>query len=159
MINRLAKEDKIGILCVQETHLTNKHEKQIETLFSKRLLVLNSSDTNCPGNLARVAFIINKEKLNVSNAKMMVLIPGRAITLMLKWHKEKIINILNIYALNNHAEHQSFWNMVQTQWNLHRLGLIDFMMGDFNLTEDPLDCAPARPDNENAVEFSTSLSL
>jgi hypothetical protein len=69
MINRLAREEKIGILCVQETHLTNKHERQIKTLFSRRLLVLNSSDNNCPGNLVRVAFVINKEKIKCLKCK------------------------------------------------------------------------------------------
>jgi hypothetical protein len=43
------------------------------------------------------------------------------------------------------------------------MGSIDFMMGDFNLTEDPIDHAPMRLDNENAIDalrdLRNSLSL
>ncbi|KAG2037248.1 hypothetical protein BDR03DRAFT_934118 [Suillus americanus] len=113
--------------------------------------MLNSSDPNCPGSSAGVAFVINKEIMNVSNAKMSVLIPGRAIALTIKWHEEKKIRILNIYTPNNHSEHQRFWNTVRSQWLLNGLGTLDFMM------------APSRPDNENAREalrnFKTSLNL
>jgi exonuclease III len=33
-INRMMRENKIDILCVQETHLTPEHITQIETLFA-----------------------------------------------------------------------------------------------------------------------------
>ncbi|KAG2148795.1 Endonuclease/exonuclease/phosphatase [Suillus clintonianus] len=114
--------------------------------------MLNSQDPTRPGNSAGIAFVLNKEMINTSEAKLTVLIPGRAIALSIKWHNEKIIKILNIYAPNNHSEHPTFWNNVKTKWSQNNLGPIDFMMGDFNVTEDPLDRAPSRFDNEQAVE-------
>ncbi|KAG2740666.1 DNase I-like protein [Suillus brevipes Sb2] len=125
---------------------------QIEALFSRRLKVLNSSDPNRPGNSAGVAFILNKEKLNTENAKLTVIIPGRAIALSLKWHNDSNINILNIYAPNNPQEHPSFWEKIKAKWSQNNLGRLDFMAGDFNITEDPLDRAPAKQDNEQAIE-------
>ncbi|KAG1719621.1 Endonuclease/exonuclease/phosphatase [Suillus paluster] len=121
------RENKIGILCLQETHLTEEHENQIENLFSRRLHVLNSSDPDRPSTSAGIAF-------------------RRAAALTVYWHNEKTITILNIYAPNNPREHSYILG------NKKRLNSPDFMIGDFNITEDPLDCAPARTDNENAIE-------
>ncbi|KAG1841799.1 hypothetical protein DFJ58DRAFT_718100 [Suillus subalutaceus] len=53
------------------------------------MLVLNSSDPTRTGNSAGVAFVLNKEKINTSDAKMTTLIPGRAIALTIKWHGQK----------------------------------------------------------------------
>lgn len=152
LINQLMREQRIDILCLQETHLTQEHIDQIDTLFTRRLLVLNSSDPDRPGCSAGVAFVLNKEKLNITTAKMNVLIPGRAISLSINWHLNNNIRIANIYAPNNMTDHPPFWENVQRQWtSKHRLPP-DLMMGDFNLTEDQIDRAPMRNDNENATQ-------
>lgn len=148
----MMREKRIGILCLQETHLTHEHERQIDNLFSRRLLVLNSSDPDRPGNSAGIAFVVNKELTNTANVKMTVLVPGRAAVLSMKWHNEKNITLLNIYAPNNAHEHPIFWTKVREKWLEAGLNNPDFMLGDFNLTEDPLDRSPARLDNENAIE-------
>ncbi|KAG1758455.1 Endonuclease/exonuclease/phosphatase, partial [Suillus occidentalis] len=158
-INKLIREEKISIMCIQETHLTPENETQIDNLFSRRLCILNSSDPTRPGNSAGVAFILNKEKLNIDNTKMTILIPGRAISLSLKWHNDHKINILNIYAPNNPQEHPTFWEKIKTAWRHNNLGQIDFMAGDFNITEDPLDRAPARQDNIPAIEALRDFRL
>ncbi|KAG1734855.1 Endonuclease/exonuclease/phosphatase [Suillus occidentalis] len=141
-----------------------KQDSQREQNWSAiRLLVLNSQDPARPGNSAGIAFVLNKEMVNTTDAKMVVLIPGRAAALSLKWHNEKTITILNIYAPNNHNSHTMFWDTIRQQWTNNNLGELDFMLGDFNITEDPLDRAPARFDNEQAVSalrnFRTSLNL
>lgn len=146
------RNQKIGILCVQETHLCPEHKTQIDSLYARRLHVLNSCDPTRPGSSAGVAFIINKEIINISNAKLHTIIPGRAIVLSITWHDNKLIKILNIYAPNNPTEHRDFWNMIQIELQSQNIENIDFMMGDFNLTEDPIDRAPARLDNESAID-------
>jgi len=70
------RDQKIGVLCIQETHLCPEHQSQIESIYARRLLVLNSSDPSRPGSSAGVAFILNKEITNTSNAKLHVIIPG-----------------------------------------------------------------------------------
>ncbi|KAG2078842.1 hypothetical protein BDR04DRAFT_997444, partial [Suillus decipiens] len=67
---------KIGILCLQEMHFMMEHLTQIETLFSRRLTIFNTNDLSYPGNLAGVAFVLNKEIVNTKEAKMTTLIPG-----------------------------------------------------------------------------------
>jgi hypothetical protein len=59
VIHRVMREKKIGILCLQETHLTEEHETQINTLYSRRLRVINSKDRERPGTSAGVAFVLN----------------------------------------------------------------------------------------------------
>ncbi|KAG1844914.1 hypothetical protein C8R48DRAFT_750812 [Suillus tomentosus] len=122
----------IGILCVQETHLLPEHEAQIETLYSKRIKVLNSRDPLCPGNLAGIAFVINKQIFDPNDLKTTEIIPGRALALRIKWHNEIL-------------------------WQGKNIPNPDFLMGDFNITEDALDRAPACLDNEQAIEALQNL--
>ena len=157
------RDDKIDILCIQETHLTNEHVTQIEALFARRLLVLNSSDPDRPGCSAGVAFVLNKETINISTAQMSVLIPGRAITLKLTWHNDMTIRLINVYAPNDLSTHPNFWKKIHTNWQTTDTHTPDFLLGDFNITEDAIDRAPARMDNEPALEalrdFRTALHL
>ncbi|KAG2743960.1 DNase I-like protein, partial [Suillus brevipes Sb2] len=156
-IHHVMRERKIGLLCVQETHLLPEHETQIESLYSKRIKVLNSRDPFRPGNSAGVAFVINKEILNIDDLETHEIIPGRASVLRLKWHNEAYLTIANIYAPNNHAQHPEFWNTIVRLWRERNIPNPDFLMGDFNITEDALDRAPARLDNEQAIEALRNL--
>lgn len=83
-IHHVMREKKIGILSIQETHLLPEHEMQIEALYSKRLKVINSADPFRPGNSAGVAFVINKEILNIDDLETTEIIPGRALALRIK---------------------------------------------------------------------------
>ena len=57
--------------------------------------------------------------------------------------------LLNIYAPNNKSEHKQFW--LETKQHLYRLRHPNFMLGDFNVTEENIDRAPAHPDDLNAI--------
>ena len=70
-----------------------------------------------------------------------ILILGRAITLTTKWHQNKTITLTNIYIPNNHMEHSSFWEKIQTKLDHANLQL-DILMGDFNIVNNPIDRAP-----------------
>ncbi|KAG2075455.1 hypothetical protein BDR04DRAFT_1126300 [Suillus decipiens] len=135
--NKHVRDDTINILCLQETHL----------------------NPTKAGNSTGVAFILNKEKINTSDTKMTTLIPGRAIALTIKWHSQRTIKILNMYTLNDPKEHPTFWNIIKEKWRQNNLGTMDFMMGDFNIMEDPLDRAPARHDNEQATKAPRDFRL
>ncbi|KAG2069426.1 hypothetical protein BDR04DRAFT_1128848 [Suillus decipiens] len=136
------REKKIGILCIQESHLTHKHEAQIEVLYSRRLKVFNSRDPFHPGNSAGVAFVINKEMINTTDAEITKIVLGRALAMSIKWHNDKCITILNIYALNDLTKHPDFWDLISKTWLEKDLPQADFVLGDFNLTEEALDRAP-----------------
>ncbi|KAG1737363.1 Endonuclease/exonuclease/phosphatase, partial [Suillus occidentalis] len=157
VVQHVMREKKIGILCLQETHLDNTHETQIENLYSRRLKIINSKDPTRPGSSAGVAFVINRELTNTENIKTLEIIPGRALALKIKWHNNETLTILNIYAPNNITQHPDFWKKINTRWQENNLPHPDFMLGDFNLTEDPLDRAPAKLDNENAISALREL--
>jgi hypothetical protein len=84
-------------------------------------------------------FILNKEIIDTDSAKLQILILGQAALLTINWHNNNIIKILNIYALNNLHDHKNFWDKIKTEWHRLNLGTLNFMVGDFNLTEDPID--------------------
>jgi exonuclease III len=151
------REKKIGILCLQEMHLTEEYENQINTLYSCRLRVINSRDRERPGSSAGVAFVLNKELMNTKNIEFKEIIPGRALILKTRWHNNEKLTILNICALNNPVEHHNFWSTIKNSETNSNNQQIDLLLGDFNLTEDPLDRAPARTDNKAATDTLRDL--
>jgi len=158
-INCTMRDQKIGILCIQESHLCPEHMTQIDNLYAQRLKVMNSSNPDCPGSSAGIAFVLNKEITNTENATLQVIIPGRAAILSINWHNNKKLKILNIYAPNNLNEHKTFWDKIRTEWQHLNLESPDLMLGDFNLTEDPIDRAPARLDHEAAIDALRDLRI
>lgn len=156
-VQHVMRAKKIGILCIQESHLTNEHEAQIEALYSRRIKVINSKDPFRPGNSAGVAFVLNKELLDTTNIETTEIIPGRALTIKIKRNNNSYLTLLNIYAPNNLTKHPEFWDLISKTWQDKNLPQPDLMLGDFNLTEDSLDRAPARQDNENAVNALRDL--
>jgi exonuclease III len=103
------RERKIGILCLQETHLDNTCEAQIEALYSRRLKVVNSRDPTHPGTSVGVAFLINRELTNTGNIETLEIIPGRALVLKIRWHNNETLTILNMYTPNDITQHPEFW--------------------------------------------------
>ena len=150
-VSKSVREKKIGLLALQETHLSDELADDVSTLYQRRMTIMNSPCENNPTNSAGVAFVINKEVLNAENVKTHTLIPGRAIYISFKWHNNVTLSTVNVYALNETSKHAQFWeDLKEKQTNLN-LPPPDLLLGDFNLTEDLIDRAPARPDNENAT--------
>ncbi|KIM50088.1 hypothetical protein SCLCIDRAFT_34670 [Scleroderma citrinum Foug A] len=104
-----------------------------------------------PTTYARVAFILNKEKINIKKVALKELIPGRVTFLSLEWQQEGLLHLLNIYAPNDLWMHPEFWSELEEKWRSVNLSSPTFMLGDFNLTEDPLDHAPTHSNHEPAV--------
>ena len=149
---RTLRSQKLGILALQETHLSDALADQVSTLHHRRITILNSPGLNNPTASAGVAFVINKEVIDARDISFHTLIPGRAIYLSLKWQRNVDIRLVNVYAPNDQHQHPVFWSELERQWSALHLPKPDFMMGDFNLTEDNIDRAPARSDNENAIQ-------
>lgn len=150
-ISKTMREKKIGLLALQETHLSEQLADQAASLYQRRLTIINAPHTLNPTSSASVAFIINKELIKVEDMITHTLIPGRAIFISFKWHPTATFSAINIYAPNDIISHPQFWNKIKEKWEALRLPNPDLLLGDFNLTEDPIDRAPARNENENAV--------
>ena len=139
MIYRVLWEKKISILCLQETHLENKHVQRIETLFGRHLKVMNSKYPTNPSSTAGVAFVVNKELVNTLSMTTTELIPGQAMILTINWHDN-----------NSPHAHAYFWSKIQNNLD-HHPHRPDLLLGDFNVIEDAIDRAPAHKDYEPAT--------
>ena len=144
---------KIAILAVQETHLDESRVNNILSLFGHKITIIVSHDPDMPRATAGVAFIINKKFITPREITSLELHKGRALALKVQWHEsgEEDTTLMNIYAPNNKTAHEKFWEGIETECRTHRLRRPDFMLGDFNVTEDNLDRAPAHPDDPSAV--------
>jgi len=139
VVVKALRSQQIGILALQETHLSDELATQAEQLFSRRLTIYNSPDPENPTSSVGVAFVINKEKLDTNNITLTTLILGRAIFLSIPRKHGDTLHLINIYAPNDLSQHACFWTEVETQWSAHRLPPPNLMFGDFNMVEDPLD--------------------
>ncbi|KAF8262701.1 hypothetical protein EI94DRAFT_1773126 [Lactarius quietus] len=120
------KENKLEILAVQETHLNDDLIHSINECFRKRITVINSQLQTNPHSSTSIAFVINKALIAMRELEKVELISGRALAIKFKWHKENDITLVNIPEG-------------------------DMLLGDFNLTEDAIDRAPAHLDNVSAI--------
>jgi exonuclease III len=153
-INQIIREQRIGIMALQETHLSESDNNTLNDLFSSRLHIISSIDpshTNAEG----VAIVINKNLMSTMNITSTVIIPGRALVASIPWHRNEKITILAIYAPNNPQHNKTFW--VEVLQKLEQLPPPDIMLGDFNLVEDALDRLPPKSDNTTAVEALAEL--
>jgi ribonuclease HI/exonuclease III len=155
-VNQLLRDNKIGILAVQESHLDDDKIIRLETLFPKRIKILHTADPNTI-NAKGVAIVMNKELTNTSNVTTYEIIPGRALLLKTNWHANQTLTILAIYAPNNPVENKEFWLQLLTKWQTRNLPRPDIMLGDFNIVEDSIDRLPCHPDNTEATEALQDL--
>jgi exonuclease III/ribonuclease HI len=150
-INQILRERKIGILALQETHMTNELEGKIATLFEKRIFALHSRDPDAP-NAKGVSIVINKELLNTENIAPIDIIAGRALAADIPWHNNERLMVLAIYAPNRPDQNRDFWDTVTEEWTNRRLRKPDLVLGDFNFVESFIDRLPAHEDRPDLVQ-------
>ncbi|KIY48016.1 DNase I-like protein, partial [Fistulina hepatica ATCC 64428] len=156
-INQLMRDKRIGVLAVQEAHLTQEYVDQIERLFGRRLKVMHSSGENAM-QAAGIAIVLNKEIVDIQGAEWMEVIPGRAAILSMDWGgSDRKINIMVIYTPNTPRANKNFWEGIVEQWTMLGLPDPDLMMGDTNVVEDSLDRLPERRDGEDVVNALDEL--
>jgi exonuclease III len=161
-INQIMRERKLGILALQETHMTDDLDAKINGLFGKRILTIHSRDEESP-NSKGVSLVINKELLNTDNIKSADIIAGRAIAANIPWHGNENLTILAIYAPNRPDENRNFWNELNEKWERMRLPKPDIVVGDFNFVESFVDRLPAHEDRPDVVRsfdrFKSKMKL
>lgn len=151
------KENKIAILALQETHLDDNMLHSIENCFGKRLSVVNSKLPDNPRASAGVAFVINRALVAPKDLEYTELIEGRALAIKFKWHNDEEIALLNIYAPNDRKAHPDFWETMDRKRRSKGLRRPDLMLGDFNVTEEPMDRTPAHLDDTDAIAALRNL--
>lgn len=149
-VSRLMKDRKIGILALQETHLTDEYKDRILQYHGQRMHITHTANPTHP-NAHGVAIVINKHLTRGDNITTWEIIPGRALLAGINWHRDEILYVMAIYAPNDPTENGAFWNRIQDailSWNLPRP---DVILGDFNITEHAQDRSPQHRDHEAAT--------
>ena len=152
MINQTINKYKIAILALQETHLDEETADRVRASYGKKMSILTSADPDNPRTKAGVAFVINKSLIAPNKVIAHELDPGRALALEICWLESETTRLINIYAPNNRAAHLPFWNNVDAERRNKGIAKPDFVLGDFNVTEEQIDRSPARLDDPNAIE-------
>ncbi|KAI0051953.1 DNase I-like protein [Auriscalpium vulgare] len=159
----MMKEQRLGILAIQESHLTDSTLLETQRRFDKSLAIANSPFPDNPSGSAGVGFILNKALIRTDDFTIYEILPGRAAVLRVNWNGRENLNILNVYAPNAPNLHPQFWADILANLIAQDLTHIDYMMGDTNLAEDARDRSPPHPDDENAVsalrDFRHELGL
>jgi ribonuclease HI/exonuclease III len=150
-IPQVMRERRIGVMAIQETHMTDELADQFETLFGNRFALLHSPDP-LTRNAKGVALILNKRLIKTSDVELITLVPGRAISVSLPWQDSLRVNVMAIYAPNAPGEIRDFWNVITEKVTSNPELKPDVVMGDFNLVEDALDRIPSKPDDQRATE-------
>ena len=152
MVNHTIRKHKIAILALQETHLDERRASDIHTCFQKSFDLHYSSDPENPRASAGVAFLINKALITPKHVKVVALIPGRAVVLTIDWSEAVKTSILNIYAPVDRPSQPDFWNRIERRRRRARIPRPDFVIGDFNVTEDAIDRSPPHADDRAATD-------
>ncbi|EPS92773.1 hypothetical protein FOMPIDRAFT_1033892 [Fomitopsis schrenkii] len=125
-------------------------------MYGRRLHVVHS-ESERENDAEGVAFVLNRELVDVSQVEAHAIIPGRALYIKMKWHGDKALTLLNVYAPNRSTENARFWESIQEELRARRLARPDVMMGDFNVVEEPGDRLPMREDANTPVQALKTL--
>ncbi|KAJ3818465.1 hypothetical protein F5880DRAFT_1617354 [Lentinula raphanica] len=149
---------RIGVLAVGEAHMNAERRDEIERKYGKNLKVYYSKLPD-KDNAAGVAFILNRNITNTENIQTYEITPGHAYVLEMYWHREEKVSILAIYAPNSDpAANAQSWERIQEFYARNpRIRRPDFMIGDCNMVEEPLDRLPAREEPGNVANAFDNL--
>jgi exonuclease III/ribonuclease HI len=157
-VNQIMREKKIAVLAVQEAHMDEERQNEVEHLFKARLVIRASPNPNTPRGKEGVAIVINKELIDPDNAEFSVVIPGRAMQVKITQRRGAKINILTVYAPNNPSENADFWDKLRERYeNQPASRTPDIILGDFNMVEDAIDRLPSHDDKARQVNALDDL--
>jgi len=157
-VPQVMREQNIGILAVQETHLTDELANQFRTLFENRFALFHSPDPESR-NARGIAIVLNKKVIRTTEIETYTIVPGRAMAMTIPWHDNQKLKILAIYAPNAPQETRIFWKTISKAINENPNLAPNIMLGDFNLVEDALDRLPTKPDDHQNTEALRNFRL
>ncbi|KAH9855561.1 Endonuclease/exonuclease/phosphatase [Lenzites betulinus] len=159
------KQNAVGILLLQETHLTPERCSDVKRMFKGRLKILFSPHREAPTRKEGVAIVLNKSQVNTEGASMTEVVPGRAMQVTVITRGEEPLHTLCIYAPTSDGvdERREFFREVRRFYEARpALPCPHLMAGDFNNVEDSLDRLPVSdpdPSTEELDELKVSLGL
>ncbi|TBU42486.1 Endonuclease/exonuclease/phosphatase [Dichomitus squalens] len=153
-IYSLMKLNRIGVLLLQETHLTTDRVNSLHKRFSSRIRIYFSSHPDSPTRKDGVAIVVNRSLVSTADADAVEIHPGRAIQLTFKCLGDVPTTVLNIYAPASDGiqARSAFFREVADEYaRSPRLQKPQLMAGDFNNIEDAIDRLPMSDPPDNSV--------
>ena len=77
-INQIIKQDRIGVLMLQKTHLDEEFVTKLNELYRHRLKIMWSSTARHGSQAQCITIVLNKEITNIKNVTFIKIIPGQA---------------------------------------------------------------------------------
>ncbi len=161
-IYRMMSEHRIGVLMLQETHLTDERVASIHKMFARKIRVFFSANPDAPTQREGVAIVLNTKYLDTASAKSTVVVPGKAIQVKVTCQGGDTKNLLCIYAptSNGVAERQAFFGEVRKYYEEHtECPKPHLMAGDFNNVEDAVDRLPISEGPDRSVDALDELKM
>ncbi|KAJ3797677.1 Endonuclease/exonuclease/phosphatase, partial [Lentinula aff. detonsa] len=161
-IVQTCRDKRIGILALQETHLTNDRIETLNEHYKKRISIFGTPDPTNPTGKGGIAIVLNQELIKPERAECHDIIPGRALLLSITTKGDKIV-VLAVYAPNvsgsSGSDNANFWNGIKTCLEESpTLPKPDVLLGDCNVVEAGLiDRLPAHDDPEEAINALDNL--
>ena len=150
-VPQIMREGRIGLLAIQETHLTDDLADQFNTLFGNKFKLVYSPDP-LTRNAKGVAIVINKRMIRTDDVQMSTLVPGRVISVLIPWQDDLRVNVMAIYAPNAPREIEEFWKSMTDKVQADPSLKPEVVLGDFNLVEEALDRILSKSDDPHATE-------
>ncbi|KAI1791993.1 Endonuclease/exonuclease/phosphatase, partial [Ganoderma leucocontextum] len=153
-VYRTITQRRIGILLIQEAHLTEERVKALHKMYGRKIKIDFSSHPDQPTQKEGVAIVINPRLVNIKDVTTDVVVPGRAMQISLKHHDRSATRVLGVYAPTSDGdeERRLFFHELrefyETRPNFPRPNL---MVGDFNTVEEPIDRLPAHAPTDPSI--------
>ncbi len=144
-IYRMMAAHRLGVLLLQETHLTQERKASIHKMFANKVKIFHSEHPDAPTLREGVAVVLNSRFVNTAGASATEIIPGRALQLNIPCQGGDSRTILCVYApTSNGPEERSLFFKELRQFYEHRPDFPrpQLMAGDFNNVKDSLDRLP-----------------
>ncbi len=161
-VYRLMSEHRIGILLMQETHLTEERTADLHRMFARKIKILHSANLEAPTQREGVAIVLNRRYLNTADAAATIIVPGRAIQVTVSCQGGDKRTILCVYAPTSNGAHERklFFDEVREYYESHpRCPRPHLMAGDFNTVEDAIDRLPVHDGADPSVGALDDLKL
>ncbi|KAM5543384.1 hypothetical protein V8D89_002969, partial [Ganoderma adspersum] len=156
-------EDHIGILLVQEAHLTEDRVEALHNMYARKLKIFHSSHPEQPTQKGGVAVVLNTRFVTPVGAEAKVVVEGRALQVGIRCQGGDTIQVLCVYAptgSNGVQARISVFEEIRDFYldnpNLPRPHL---MAGDFNNVEDAIDRLPIGEEPDASIEALDAVKL
>jgi len=154
-VNQIMRDEEVGIMILQETHMNDYRHNEVQKLFSKKIKIFFSANPINPTRRGGVAIVLNRRYVPTEGAgtvRTTEIAPGRALLMKLKLSKNRTLAVLTIYAPNSEGENRDFWIQIRDYFESHlNIPKPDLVIGDFNMVEDIIDQLPAHKNNANST--------